>query len=269
MKTPRSAPAEESRRRTEPTKTKKTHEPRSFVSLGWLYHFLYSLKARIALLPMLLLMRACCPGAAAPRRRRCATIRPPSRWSSRTPSPTPIRPTIRPTRSRRRKRKPRSRSRRASASSRPRGPRQGARAATSFPRSRCSPRRRALDRATLSTEAIQENATALESVLGDFGVRGEIINAHPGPVVTLYELEPAPGIKSSRVIGLVRRHRALDEQGVGARRGRARPQRHRHRAAQPEAREGAAARDARRRATTPTRRRACRSASARPSAAIR
>ena len=48
----------------------------------------------------------------------------------------------------------------------------------------------------------KENATALESVLGDFGVRGEIINARPGPVVTLYELEPAPGIKSSRVIGL-------------------------------------------------------------------
>ena len=39
-------------------------------------------------------------------------------------------------------------------------------------------------------------------MLGDFGVRGEIINARPGPVVTLYELEPAPGIKSSRVIGL-------------------------------------------------------------------
>ncbi|MFL5154722.1 MAG: DNA translocase FtsK, partial [Microvirga sp.] len=39
-------------------------------------------------------------------------------------------------------------------------------------------------------------------VLGDFGVRGQIINARPGPVVTLYELEPAPGIKSSRVIGL-------------------------------------------------------------------
>jgi DNA segregation ATPase FtsK/SpoIIIE, S-DNA-T family len=58
------------------------------------------------------------------------------------------------------------------------------------------------DRHTLSVEAIQENATALEGVLGDFGVRGEIINARPGPVVTLYELEPAPGIKSSRVIGL-------------------------------------------------------------------
>ncbi len=49
---------------------------------------------------------------------------------------------------------------------------------------------------------MQENATALEGVLGDFGVRGEIINARPGPVVTLYELEPAPGIKSSRVISL-------------------------------------------------------------------
>uniref|UniRef100_UPI003D0EBA53 DNA translocase FtsK n=1 Tax=Roseibium sp. TaxID=1936156 RepID=UPI003D0EBA53 len=39
-------------------------------------------------------------------------------------------------------------------------------------------------------------------VLEDFGVRGEIIEVRPGPVVTLYELEPAPGIKSSRVIGL-------------------------------------------------------------------
>jgi DNA segregation ATPase FtsK/SpoIIIE, S-DNA-T family len=58
------------------------------------------------------------------------------------------------------------------------------------------------DRFAPSTEAIQETAVSLEHVLGDFGVRGEIINARPGPVVTLYELEPAPGIKSSRVIGL-------------------------------------------------------------------
>jgi S-DNA-T family DNA segregation ATPase FtsK/SpoIIIE len=61
---------------------------------------------------------------------------------------------------------------------------------------------RVSERSTLSKDIIDGNATALESVLGDFGVRGEIINAHPGPVVTLYELEPAPGIKSSRVIGL-------------------------------------------------------------------
>ena len=61
---------------------------------------------------------------------------------------------------------------------------------------------RASERSTLSADEIADNATRLEGVLGDFGVRGEIINARPGPVVTLYELEPAPGIKSSRVISL-------------------------------------------------------------------
>ena len=61
---------------------------------------------------------------------------------------------------------------------------------------------RASERSALPKDIIDANALALESVLQDFGVRGEIINARPGPVVTLYELEPAPGIKSSRVIGL-------------------------------------------------------------------
>jgi len=51
-------------------------------------------------------------------------------------------------------------------------------------------------------EFIEQNAALLESTLEDFGVKGEIINAHPGPVVTLYEFEPAPGTKSSRVISL-------------------------------------------------------------------
>jgi S-DNA-T family DNA segregation ATPase FtsK/SpoIIIE len=55
---------------------------------------------------------------------------------------------------------------------------------------------------TLSKEALEQNARLLEGVLEDFGVKGEIIHVRPGPVVTLYELEPAPGIKSSRVIGL-------------------------------------------------------------------
>ncbi|WP_349368795.1 DNA translocase FtsK [Salinarimonas sp.] len=54
----------------------------------------------------------------------------------------------------------------------------------------------------VSAEALEQNATLLESTLEDFGVRGEIINVRPGPVVTLYELEPAPGTKSSRVISL-------------------------------------------------------------------
>lgn len=57
-------------------------------------------------------------------------------------------------------------------------------------------------RTVISDEALDQNARMLENVLADFGVRGEIINVRPGPVVTLYELEPAAGIKSSRVIGL-------------------------------------------------------------------
>ena len=57
-------------------------------------------------------------------------------------------------------------------------------------------------RQVVSDEALEQNARMLESVLADFGVRGEIINVRPGPVVTLYELEPAAGVKSSRVIGL-------------------------------------------------------------------
>jgi S-DNA-T family DNA segregation ATPase FtsK/SpoIIIE len=56
--------------------------------------------------------------------------------------------------------------------------------------------------AQIDEEALAQNARLLESVLEDFGVKGEIVKVRPGPVVTLYELEPAPGTKSSRVIGL-------------------------------------------------------------------
>ncbi|MGQ0565286.1 MAG: DNA translocase FtsK 4TM domain-containing protein [Gemmobacter sp.] len=57
-------------------------------------------------------------------------------------------------------------------------------------------------RHALSEEALEENARMLESVLDDYGVKGEIVSVRPGPVVTMYELEPAPGVKASRVIGL-------------------------------------------------------------------
>ncbi|WP_298859386.1 DNA translocase FtsK [uncultured Sulfitobacter sp.] len=57
-------------------------------------------------------------------------------------------------------------------------------------------------RLQLSDEALEENARMLESVLDDYGVKGEIVAVRPGPVVTMYELEPAPGLKASRVIGL-------------------------------------------------------------------
>ncbi|WP_296419588.1 DNA translocase FtsK [Pseudooctadecabacter sp.] len=57
-------------------------------------------------------------------------------------------------------------------------------------------------RHVLSDEALEENARMLENVLDDYGVKGEIVSVRPGPVVTMYELEPAPGLKASRVIGL-------------------------------------------------------------------
>jgi S-DNA-T family DNA segregation ATPase FtsK/SpoIIIE len=50
--------------------------------------------------------------------------------------------------------------------------------------------------------ALEDNARMLEAVLDDYGVKGEIVSVRPGPVVTMYELEPAPGLKASRVIGL-------------------------------------------------------------------
>ncbi len=54
----------------------------------------------------------------------------------------------------------------------------------------------------LTADMLEQNARLLETTLEDFGIRGEIIHVRAGPVVTLYELEPAPGMKSSRVIGL-------------------------------------------------------------------
>ncbi|MDA0900704.1 MAG: DNA translocase FtsK [Proteobacteria bacterium] len=59
-----------------------------------------------------------------------------------------------------------------------------------------------IERFHLSDEALEENARMLENVLDDYGVKGEIVSVRPGPVVTMYELEPAPGLKASRVIGL-------------------------------------------------------------------
>jgi DNA segregation ATPase FtsK/SpoIIIE, S-DNA-T family len=56
--------------------------------------------------------------------------------------------------------------------------------------------------ATIDETALAQNARLLESVLDDFGVQGRIVKVRPGPVVTLYELEPAPGTKAARVIGL-------------------------------------------------------------------
>ncbi|HLI10232.1 MAG TPA: DNA translocase FtsK 4TM domain-containing protein [Alphaproteobacteria bacterium] len=60
----------------------------------------------------------------------------------------------------------------------------------------------ALHHERVDEDSLAANARLLESVLDDFGVQGKIVKVRPGPVVTLYELEPAPGTKSSRVISL-------------------------------------------------------------------
>ena len=54
----------------------------------------------------------------------------------------------------------------------------------------------------MDEQALRQNAQLLQGVLSDFRVKGEIVQVRPGPVVTLYEFEPAPGVKSSRVINL-------------------------------------------------------------------
>jgi len=65
-----------------------------------------------------------------------------------------------------------------------------------------SPPKTAVRDITQSKNALEQNAKILATVLDDFSIRGEIVKVRPGPVVTLYELSPAPGTKTSRVIGL-------------------------------------------------------------------
>ncbi len=61
---------------------------------------------------------------------------------------------------------------------------------------------RASERVAPNRDDLQQNSRFLSSILEEFGVLGNMVNVSPGPVVTLYELEPAPGTKTSRVIGL-------------------------------------------------------------------
>ncbi len=196
------ASAKPARKAAKETKTEQHHddeeepaEKRSFVSLGWLYHLGYSVKAHLALLPSMLI------GLLLRRRARVVPLR-------RDPSAvTLIDPHVEaysnPAQDQAEEIEEdeveEAPKKRAKPAPKPVVKRKGG---YELPSLALLTAPKATDRLTLSTDAIEENARALESVLGDFGVRGEIINAHPGPVVTLYELEPAPGIKSSRVIGL-------------------------------------------------------------------
>ena len=182
-------------RRRDADDTAEPDEERASISLGWITHGFLSLKARLARL----LTRT--PARPAPRREAAAAPRraePRFEDSGRATLQPAIEPEA-------------DDEEEDDEDEAPRAPAQaegGGTAGAQVAADTCCrpstswPRRKRPDAPRSSPQALQDNATALEGVLGDFGVRGEIINARPGPVVTLYELEPAPGIKSSRVIGL-------------------------------------------------------------------
>ncbi|WKA28821.1 DNA translocase FtsK [Bradyrhizobium roseum] len=179
-------------------------EDRSSVSLGWMYHALMSLKARIGWL-MSAAYRSLVSSSPPPRKasferqepslsgRAAPALAPPADEDEEEEEDeedeeeeeeeeAPV----------------------ARASRKKPAPRPASRKSDKFelPSVSMLTAPKASDRQPLSKAELEANSRALEGVLGDFGVRGEIVKANPGPVVTLYELEPAPGIKSSRVIGL-------------------------------------------------------------------
>src|SRR5262245_31099275 len=162
--------------------TVEPREERASISLGWITHGFLSLKARLARL----FTRA--PARAATRREALAVSRraePRFEESGRAPLQPALEPDL--DDEEEDDDKPRAA---------PRPPRRSS-GGYVLPALELLATPKSIGRAILSAEMLRDNATALEGVLGDFGVRGEIINARPGPVVTLYELEPAPGIKSS------------------------------------------------------------------------
>jgi S-DNA-T family DNA segregation ATPase FtsK/SpoIIIE len=176
--------AEEEDSRDNPREEYLEGEGRASISLGWLVHALLSLKARLRLV---FAERAPSPARVAVERAR---LEPRFTDPDETEEELEEEDEEEAATPRRRRAKPaRPAARRSSGG-------------YVLPSTNLLSAARASERSTLSSSEIEENGRALESVLGDFGVRGEIINARPGPVVTLYELEPAPGIKSSRVIGL-------------------------------------------------------------------
>jgi S-DNA-T family DNA segregation ATPase FtsK/SpoIIIE len=171
---------------------------RSSVSLGWVYHALMSAKARLGWL------------MSAAYRSLVSSSPPPRRASFERQEPSlsgRAAPTLAPQQEEDEEDEDEDEDEDVPAARAPRkkaAPRAAARKSDKFelPSVSVLTAPKASDRQPLNKAELEANSRALEGVLGDFGVRGEIVKANPGPVVTLYELEPAPGIKSSRVIGL-------------------------------------------------------------------
>jgi S-DNA-T family DNA segregation ATPase FtsK/SpoIIIE len=170
---------------------------RSSVSLGWVYHALMSAKARLAWL-MSTAYRSLVSSSPPPRKASFERQEPSLRGRA-APTLAPQQEEDEDEEEDEEEEAPAARAPRKKAA-----PRASARKSEKFelPSVSVLTAPKASDRQPLSKVELEANSRALEGVLGDFGVRGEIVKANPGPVVTLYELEPAPGIKSSRVIGL-------------------------------------------------------------------
>jgi S-DNA-T family DNA segregation ATPase FtsK/SpoIIIE len=175
-------------------------EDRSSVSLGWMYHALMSLKARLGWL-MSAAYRSLVSSSPPPRRASFERQEPTLRGRA-APALAPQDQEFEDEEEEEEDEEEEAPA--ARASRKKAAPRAPARKSEKFelPSVSVLTAPKASDRQPLSKSELEANSRALEGVLGDFGVRGEIVKANPGPVVTLYELEPAPGIKSSRVIGL-------------------------------------------------------------------
>src|SRR6187431_1395493 len=177
-------------------------EDRSSVSLGWVYHALMSLKARLGWL-MSAAYRSLVSRSPPPRRASFERQEPTLRGRA-APTLAPQDEDSEEEEEEEEEEDEEEEAPAAPASRKKAAPRAPARKSEKFelPSVSVLTAPKASDRQPLSKVELEANSRALEGVLGDFGVRGEIVKANPGPVVTLYELEPAPGIKSSRVIGL-------------------------------------------------------------------
>ena len=171
---------------------------RSSVSLGWFYHALMSAKARLAWL-MSAAYRSLVSSSPPPRRASFERQEPSLKGGRAAPALAPQDEEFEDEEEEEEEEEEAPRASRKKAA-----PRAAAKKSEKFelPSVSVLTAPKASDRQPLSKAELEANSRALEGVLGDFGVRGEIVKANPGPVVTLYELEPAPGIKSSRVIGL-------------------------------------------------------------------
>jgi S-DNA-T family DNA segregation ATPase FtsK/SpoIIIE len=173
-------------------------DDRSSVSLGWVFHALMSAKARLSWL-LALAYRSLVASAPQPRTSSFERQEP-SLGGRAAPSLAPQAEEDFDDEEEDEEEVPAARAPRKKAA--PRAPARKSSDKFELPAVSMLTAPKASDRQPLSKSELEANSRALEGVLGDFGVRGEIVKANPGPVVTLYELEPAPGIKSSRVIGL-------------------------------------------------------------------